>query len=240
MNAHTYLSGKRILITGGSSGLGRALAIASAKAGAKVAVVARGRGGLEEVSQHPNIFPIVADVADKNAVYRISGEAVQVLGGVDILVNNASSLGPTPLRQLLDTDCEALSEVLATNLVGPFRLTKAVLPAMLLHGGGLVVNISSDAAVSAYPTWGIYSASKSALDHMSRIWNEELAERGIRFLAVDPGDMDTPLHSAAIPDADPADLLVPSDVADDLLSLIGREIDNSIVRHSASQWRALL
>ena len=100
-----------------------------------------------------------------------------MLGGLDVLVNNASSLGPVPLRLLTDTDCEDVERALATNLLGPFRLTKALVGALAASAregrGALVLNVSSDAAVNAYPTWGAYGASKAALHHMTRIWDAE-------------------------------------------------------------------
>jgi NAD(P)-dependent dehydrogenase (short-subunit alcohol dehydrogenase family) len=127
-----------------------------------------------------------------------------------VLVNNASSLGPTPLALLGDTECEDVELALATNLLGPFRLTKALLGALGASAregrGAVVLNVSSDAAINAYPSWGAYGASKAALHHLSRIWNEELSAEGIRFLSLDPGDMDTPLHALAVPDADSATL----------------------------------
>ena len=210
---------KRILLTGGTSGLGLALAREWAARGAKVAIVARNRQGLEEATRDiPGLIAIQGDVSAKEDTYRISAEAIAALGGVDLLVNNASYLGATPLRLLLDTDCEDLARVLETNLVGAFRLTKAVLPQMVLRGRGVVLNISSDAGVSAYPRWGAYGASKAALAHLTRIWNEELRSQGVQLVAVDPGDMDTPMHAAAIPDADPATLLQPREAA---LRLIG-------------------
>src|SRR6185369_17167166 len=116
--------------------------------------------------------------------------------------NNASTLGPVPLRLLLDTDCEDLEQALAVNLVGPFRLTKVVLGQMVLRGRGLVVNVTSDAALEAYPRWGAYGASKAALEQLGRVWAAELQETGVRVLAVDPGEMDTRMHADAIPDAD--------------------------------------
>src|SRR6185436_10700468 len=113
-------------------------------------------------------------------------QIVGELGGLDVLVNNASDLGPIPLALLADTDCEDLERALATNLVGPFRLTKALLGALSAaardRGGAVVVNVSSDAAINAYPTWGAYSASKAALRHMSEIWNAELADTGVRVV----------------------------------------------------------
>jgi NAD(P)-dependent dehydrogenase (short-subunit alcohol dehydrogenase family) len=151
-------------------------------------------------------------------------QAVGALGGLDILVNNASDLGPAALALLGDTDCEDLERALATNLVGPFRLTKAVLGSLSASAragcGAVVLNISSDAAVNAYPTWGAYSASKAGLLHLSRIWNEELASEGIRMLSVDPGDMDTPMHAQAVPDADPSTLKRPAIAAHEVLEQI--------------------
>jgi NAD(P)-dependent dehydrogenase (short-subunit alcohol dehydrogenase family) len=214
------LKNTRWLITGGTSGLGLALAEQVAGAGGRVAVVARRGEGLDRLAKRLPVVPIQADVARKEDIYKISAQALAHLGRVDVLVNNASALGPTPLRSLIDSDCEALEDVLRTNLLGPFRLTKAILPSMLLNGAGQVVNISSDAAVNAYPRWGAYGASKAALDHLTRIWGEELREQGIRFLAVDPGDMDTPMHAAAIPDADVTQLRKPVESARRLLDLV--------------------
>ncbi len=133
------------------------------------------------------------------------------------LVNNASSLGPTPLAPLADTDCEGLEQALAVNLLGPFRLTKALLGALAASArdgsGAVVVNISSDAAVNPYSGWGAYGASKAALRHLTAIWAEEARADGVGFLSIDPGDMDTPLHAAAVPDADPTALRRPEDSA---------------------------
>jgi len=221
---------KNAVITGGSSGLGRALALQLLEKGAKVAIVARNPQPLKALQQeYPALLTFQADVGDKHAIHPLAAAIQSQLGDVDLLINAASSLGPTPLRYLVDTECEDLEAVLQTNLIGPFRLTKALLPGMLLkqpeqkeqaEQAKLVVNISSDAAISAYPTWGSYSVSKAALDHLSRIFDAELQAQGVRFLAVDPGDMDTPLHRAAVPDANPADLRDPADSARALLALI--------------------
>jgi len=145
-------------------------------------------------------------------------------GGLDVLINNASSLGPVPLAPLADTDCEDFAQALATNVLGPFRLTKAVLGALAASArdgrGAVVVNVSSDAAINAYANWGAYGASKAALRHMTRIWEEELGHLGVRFLSLDPGDMDTPLHALAVPDADPRDLLAPAVAAQAIVDAI--------------------
>src|SRR5207253_4365976 len=135
-------------------------------------------------------------------------------GHLDVLVNNASSLGPTPLPLLADTDPLALAEVMGVNLYAPFQLTQAVLGSMLVRRSGLIVNVSSDTAVSGYPGWGAYSAAKAGLDALTRVWAAELEGSGVSILSVDPGDMDTDMHRAAIPDADPAELGRPEDVAE--------------------------
>ena len=231
---------KRIVITGGSSGLGRALALEAARQGAKVVIVARGAGPLSELKARDGVFTIQADVSNQDDIYRITGEALAHLGGIDLLINNASYLGETPLRTLLDTECEDLTAVLETNLIGPFRLTKAFLPSMLLHGGGTVVNISSDASVSPYPGWGSYGASKAALDHLTRIWQEELSREEVRFYSIDPGDMDTPMHKAALPNADPSELRNPDDVARELLEFLRVKEQGIPVRLGAGEWRKLI
>jgi NAD(P)-dependent dehydrogenase (short-subunit alcohol dehydrogenase family) len=219
------IEGNTALITGASRGLGRALAEALADRGARVALVAREAGPLSDVvatirARGGIAHAIAADVGAKDAVHRIAGQAQGLLGDIAIAIHNASTLGPTPLRLLLDTDCEDLAAVLETNLVGPFRLTKILAGAMALRGSGTIVHISSDAAVEAYPTWGAYGISKAAQDHLSRILAAELDGTGVRVLAVDPGEMDTAMHAAAIPDADRASLQKPTDVACRILEMI--------------------
>src|SRR5205814_8970878 len=150
------------------------------------------------------------------------------LGALDVLVNNASSLGPTPLTLRADTECEDFALALETNVLGPFRLTKALLGALTASAregrGAVVLNVSSDAAVNAYAQWGAYGASKAALRHMSAIWGEELAADGVRFLSLDPGDMDTPLHALAVPDADSTALKRPDTAARELADAIARAL----------------
>lgn len=222
MTQHTtYWHNKRVVITGGTSGLGKTLTLQLLAQGARVAIIARTAAPLAALAQeYPALITLQGDVSAKEQIHPLAAEIHARLGDVDVLINGASTLGVTPLRPLLDTDCEDLEQVLQTNLVGPFRLTKALLPAMVLRQQGLVINISSDAAVSAYPTWGSYSVSKAALDHLSRVWDAELEAQGVRFLALDPGDMATPMHFAAIPDADPSQLRDPADSAARLLALV--------------------
>ena len=143
-----------------------------------------------------------------------------------------------PLRLLLDTECEELAAVLETNLVGPFRLTKILAGAMALRGEGVVVHVSSDAAVEAYPRWGAYGISKAAQDHLSRILAAELQGTGVRILAVDPGEMDTKMHADAVPDADRATLQRPADVAARIVQMIEDDADApSGARLVAPSWR---
>ena len=218
------------MITGGTSGLGRALALQLNELGAHVAVIARNQKKIAEVTkQNPKIIGIKRDISRKESIYPLAGEIHSRLGDVDILMNVAGYVGHTPLKLLVDTACEDFEQVLQTNLLAPFRLTKVLLSSMLLRQNGVIVNISSDAAVNPYAGWGAYSASKAALDQMSRIFDEELNTQGVRFLSIDPGDMNTPMHFAAIPDANPDHLNDPADVAQKILRIIN-ENDFSQVR----------
>jgi NAD(P)-dependent dehydrogenase (short-subunit alcohol dehydrogenase family) len=219
------IDGNGILITGASRGLGRALAEALAAKGGRVAMVAREAAPLGDAvatirARGGVAHAIAADVSAKDAIHRIAGQAHALVGEIAIAIHCASTLGPVPLRLLLDTECEDLADVLETNLVGPFRLTKILAGAMAIRGGGTIVHVSSDAAVEAYPRWGAYGVSKAAQDHLSRILAAELAGTGVRVLAVDPGEMDTKMHRDAVPDADPATLQRPADVAATIVAMI--------------------
>ena len=180
-------SGLRVAITGGTSGLGLALLRELVGRGARVAFVARTRERVEQVArENPGTHGIVGDVSAKNDIYPMAIQITGELGGLDVLINNASDLGPTPLAMLSDTECEDLERAYATNVFGPFRLTKALMGALAASAregrGAVILNISSDAAVNAYPGWGAYGSSKAALHHLSRVWNEEHANEGVRIL----------------------------------------------------------
>jgi NAD(P)-dependent dehydrogenase (short-subunit alcohol dehydrogenase family) len=219
------LKDKAALVTGASRGLGQALWWELARRGAKVVGVARDAGPLEAEAARLRAEGLVAhalpgDVGDKREIHRIVGAAAALVGPIELLIHNASTLGPLPMPLLGETDCEDLEAVLQVNLVGPFRLTKVVLGSMIVRGGGLVVQVSSDAAVSGYPRWGAYGVSKAALDQLGRVWAAEAEGTGVRFLGFDPGEMDTRMHADAMPDADPATLARPGDVAARVVNVI--------------------
>ena len=229
MNSNSRHAPLRIAITGATSGLGLALAEAFAARGDKVAFVARHADKVAATARRiEGSHGIVGDVSKKEDAHAIALQIGAALGGLDVLIHNASSLGPVPLALLADTECEDFETALATNLLGPFRLTKALLGMLSASARegeargarSLVVNITSDAGVTPYAGWGAYGASKAALAQMSRIWDEELRTHGVGVVAVDPGDMDTPMHAAALPDADPAALKRPRDAAREIVERI--------------------
>lgn len=234
---------RSVLVTGASRGLGRALLGEFARAGARVVGVARDRDGIEQVAEELRTqghvaHGLAADLGEKRDIYPIAGSAAALVGPIDVLVHNASSLGPTPLPLLLDTSCEDFAHVLEVNLLGPFRLSKAIAGNMLLRGQGTVLHISSDAASNAYPRWGAYGVSKAALDHLSRTWAAELSGSGVRFLSIDPGEMNTAMHAAALPDADPATLARPADVAARIVRWLAHGNAESGTRREAAQLEA--
>ena len=234
------VKGRGVLVTGGSRGLGAALGEELAHRGARVVLAARGEAALAETVARirragGEAHGLVADVGSKDAVYPLVGAAAALVGPLDVLVHNASTLGPTPLRELSETECEDFASVLETNLLGPFRLTKAVVGSMVLRGHGLVVGISSDAGVEGYPGWGAYGVSKAALDHLLHTWAAELRDSGVRFLSVDPGEMDTAMHAEAMPEADRSSLRKPTEVAVRLADLIEADDPPSGARIEASR-----
>ena len=204
------------LITGASRGLGRALAGALVARGWRVIGDGRDRARLEAAASElgGSFEPVAGDVADpahRAALVRAVGPRL------DALVNNASTLGPTPLRPLGSTGADELRAVLDVNVVAPAALTADLLPS-LRRAGGVVLNVSSDAAVEAYEGWGPYGASKAALDHLSRVLDAE--EPDVRVHAVDPGDMRTDMHQAAFPDEDISDRPLPEASVPGLLALL--------------------
>jgi NAD(P)-dependent dehydrogenase (short-subunit alcohol dehydrogenase family) len=215
------LAGKHALITGASRGLGRQLAIDFAREGiAGLALVARHADALREVQERvrevaplARVVIITADLATEADIERVVATTLAALGGrLDVLVNNASVLGPTPLPFLLDYPLEDFRAVLDINLVAPFLLIKKVLPALVEHGGS-IINVTSDAGIVGYPGWGAYGVSKFGIEGMSRTWAAELRDTKVRLNWVDPGSMNTEMHRAAEPDEDSSQWDDPADVS---------------------------
>jgi len=216
------LAGKNILITGASKGLGREMALRFAREGAAgLSLVARHidqlnkvRDLVQTVTPKMDIVVIEADVSKARDIERIVASTLaQFKGHLDVLVNNASTIGPSPMPNLLDYPVEDFRNVLDTNLIGPFLLIKSALPAMI-EGGGSIINVTSDAGQVGYPGWGAYGISKFGLEGMSQTWASELEETDVRVNWVDPGSMNTAMHRAAEPEEDPSEWADPADVTD--------------------------
>ena len=212
------------LITGASRGLGLGIARAYARLGWRLVLTARGTEALNaaasELAGHTDVVAIAGDVADQQHAERLVNTGLERFGQIDVLINNASALGPSPLPELADWPVQNLEEVLRTNVAAPLKLTQLVLPGMRARHSGLIINITSDAGVEAYPTWGGYGASKAALEHLSRVLAAELEGSGIRVYVVDPGDMDTEMHRAAEPGIDLSHLPKPDVVAPAFVRLL--------------------
>lgn len=219
------IAGKATLITGASRGLGEALALELCQRGARVVLVGRQRAALEPLLERlresgHEAHALEADLGKKQDIHPLAFAASALVGPIELLIHNASALGPTPLRLLLDTECEDFEQVLSVNLLGPFRLSRVIAGSMALCGQGTIVHVSSDASVNAYPTWGAYSVSKAALDHLARLWAAELGEHGVHSFSVDPGEMDTAMHAAAMPEAKRDELQRPAEVARRIAELL--------------------
>ncbi len=219
------------LLTGASRGLGRALATALNDRGWRLVVDGRDGARLAAtVAALPRpdlVTALAGDVADP--AHRAALTAA-VGDRLDLLVNNASELGPSPLPRLADLEPGVLERILAVDVVAPHALVRATLPA-LSRAGGRVLNISSDAAVEAYAGWGGYGAAKAALDQLSAVLAVE--EPGLRIYAVDPGDMATDMHQAAFPGEDISDRPAPETVVPALLALLAGDRPSGRYRAAA-------
>jgi NAD(P)-dependent dehydrogenase (short-subunit alcohol dehydrogenase family) len=208
------------LVTGASLGLGLATTRLLVQHGWHVVADARDgdrlSAALGDLGDAVTALP--GDVADARHRDDLVA-AAHGRGRLDLAVANASALGPVPLPALADLSPEAFAGILAVNTVAPLALAQALLP-LLASSGGTLVTVSSDAAVEAYPGWGGYGASKAALDHLAAVLGVE--NPAVAVYAVDPGDMATAMHAQAVPDADPADLADPVDVAAALHDLVRR------------------
>jgi NAD(P)-dependent dehydrogenase (short-subunit alcohol dehydrogenase family) len=195
------------IVTGASKGLGLALARSLADDGWSLVIDARSAEALEEAradlaARGAAVAAVPGDVADPGHRSALV-EAARGLGGLDLLVNNASELGPSPLPALADYPLAELERVYRVNVLAPLALVQLALPLLRAGGGGRIVNVSSDAAVEAYQGWGGYGSSKAALEQLTAVLAAE--EPDVRVYAVDPGDMRTAMHQAAFPGEDISD-----------------------------------
>ena len=203
------------LVTGGSAGLGLALSRALADEGWRVITDGRSAEKFKEADLPEGVTVIVGDLTDADHRDRLL-TVVESEGRLDLLVHNASTLGPLPMRALAEVDIADLQQVWRTNIGGPLVLTSTLLP-WLRVADGVLLSISSDAAVNHYETWGLYGASKAALDHVTLTY---AAETGLTGYAVDPGDMRTAMHQDAFPGEDISDRPLPETVVPRLLALL--------------------
>jgi NAD(P)-dependent dehydrogenase (short-subunit alcohol dehydrogenase family) len=220
------------LITGASAGFGLALARALVGRGWRVIGTARRADRLERVRAElgDEFRAIPGDVTDPGHRAELA-EVLSAVGSLDLVVNNASRLGPSPMPRLADYPLDELELVYRTNVVAPLAIAQFVLP-LLRVGGGLVVNISSDAGVEPYPDWGGYGSSKAALDQVTAILAAENPE--VPIYAFDPGDMRTEMHQAAFPGDDISDRPEPESVVPALLRLIEEKPKNG--RYTAADF----
>ena len=220
------------IITGASQGLGRALARELARRHFSLVIDARRPDRLAEAEREldglTDVTAVVGDVVDADHRRRLV-EAAAELGPIDVLVNNASTLGASPLPALADIDLDVLRTTFDTNVVAPLALVQLAAPH--LAPNATIVNITSDAGVEAYPTWGGYGASKAALEHASRVLAVERPD--LRVLVVDPGDMRTEMHQDAFPGEDISDRPEADDSVPGLIALI--EGDQPSGRYSARE-----
>ncbi len=203
---------KVALITGASRGLGAELAHFLAKQGYDLVLTARGANALEEsarmIEKHGGKVVAIAGDVSKGEHRRRLAEAAEAFGGLDLLVNNASDLGLSPLPTLAEYPLDAIEQVFRVNVIAPLGLVQSTLP-LLRKSGGMVINISSDAALGGYPGWGAYGAGKAALDLVSLTLASELRDDGVSVVSVDPGDMRTQMHQDAFPGEDISDRPLP-------------------------------
>ncbi|HEV2359169.1 MAG TPA: SDR family oxidoreductase [bacterium] len=223
-----------VLITGASRGLGREVARLLAARGAGLILTARGAGALEDAvaglrdvasrsGAAGEILAVAGDVADAAHAERLVRDGLARFGHIDVLINNASTLGASPMPRLEALDPRIFEEIFRINVAAPLRLIQLVLPQMKARRTGVIINVTSDAAVEAYPGWGGYGASKAALEHLTRILAAELDGTGVRAYIVDPGEMNTRMHRDAEPGVDLSHLPPPEVSAPAFLQLVEDE-----------------
>ncbi|HEV7213618.1 MAG TPA: SDR family oxidoreductase [Chloroflexota bacterium] len=195
-----------ILITGASRGLGLELARCFARRQYRLVLTARDDTPLQaaaaELRQLTDVVILAGDVADVAHNEALVARGLARFGRLDVLINNASTIGPSPMPALDAYPLADLAAVFQVNVIAPLHMAQLVLPDMRARGSGVIINVSSDAGVNAYPGWGGYGGSKAALEHVSRTLAAELEGSGVRVYAVDPGDMNTRMHQEAEPGED--------------------------------------
>lgn len=214
---------KVVMITGASKGLGRALTLAFAKKGARLAICARKEESLIRVKEEAKVLgaevlAVTADISKPRDVERFVSTAEKAFGHIDVLINNASILGPSPMPLLLDYPEEEFAEVLQVNVVSPFYVTRRVIPGMLERNEGSIINVTSEAGHVGFAGWGAYGISKFAVEGLTYTWADELSDTNVQVNMVDPGEMDTEMHQLAVPNCD-YPLAKPEDVVDVFLYL---------------------
>lgn len=218
---------RTVLITGASRGLGLAVARQFARQGAALVLTARGAEALaraaDELARVTEVVALPGDVADSAHAERLTRAALDRFGRIDVLVNNASTIGSSPMPPLASYPLDQLAEVFQVNVIAPLRLAQLVLPGMRERGAGVIINVTSDAGVEAYPGWGGYGASKAALEQLSRVLAAELEGSGVRVYVVDPGEMNTEMHREAEPGIDLSGLPGPEASAPAFVELVEHE-----------------
>ncbi len=231
---------KTALITGASKGLGYALAESLAKEGWALLINARDATALlaakKRLSKFTDVIAITGDVRDEIHLLELAEILKKKQWNLDLVVNNASALGSSTLKPLLDHPTENLYIVFHTNMIAPISLLQKVRP--FLNNGAKIINISSDAASEAYETWGAYGGSKAGLDHMTVILGKENPE--YYFYAFDPGDMQTDMHQAAFPGEDISDRPFPTvQAVPAMLELIESDLQSGRYTINSLEKRAI-
>lgn len=213
----------RIIQTTAQNNVVLAVAADLSRPGEVERVMEQVRSQLTAKKSETKILTITADLSRPEDIERVVATTLNEFNGrLDVLVNNASTIGATPMPYLLDYPLEDFRNVINTNLVAPFLLIKKVLPAMS-NKDGSIINVTSDAGITAYPGWGAYGISKFGIEGMSQTWATELEGSGVRLNWVDPGDMNTAMHRAAEPDKDPNQWANPADITDVFIYLASDE-----------------
>ncbi|EKN69131.1 3-oxoacyl-ACP reductase [Neobacillus bataviensis LMG 21833] len=221
------MKNKVVMITGASKGLGKALTLAFAKEGAVLAICARTTEGLLKVKKEAadlgaEVLAVTADISKSRDVERFVAMAEEEFGHIDVLINNASILGPSPMPLLLDYPEDDFDEVLRVNAVSPFLVTRRVIPGMLERNVGSIINVTSEAGHTGFAGWGAYGISKFAVEGLTQTWADELSETNVRVNMVDPGEMDTDMHQLAVPYCD-YPLAKPEEIVDIFLYLASNQ-----------------